>query len=118
LIINIVIAVLIAIIPYLIKYKKRYNLIAGFTDYEAIPEGITKDKMKKEAIRVSNYAFLFSLLIIILSVLNYVFNIDARLFDSKILIDFSGGIIIIVSLFSSIAIYFINKKNNVTEEKF
>ena len=68
LLINTILAVLIGVIPYLVKYKKKYNLISGNTDYK---EGnVTEtDAIKQKANLLSNYIFLFCGLLIFLPIL-------------------------------------------------
>ena len=106
LIINTIIAILIGIVPYLVKYKKKYNLIAGYTDYKKndFPEN---DAIKEKATLVSNYIFLFCGLIIFFSILNLFILFDIN--ESKIHNDLKGFYIIIISAIISMIAYVINK---------
>lgn len=107
--INTFIAIIIAIFPYLVKYRKKYHLIAGYSDFEDFSENqILKNNFKKKANLICNCTFLFCILIIVLSILNYIFGVDEYL-SNKLLKSFLGGIIIILSLFFSSIVYLIIK---------
>ena len=101
LLINTIIAVLIGIIPYLVKYKKKYNLISGNTDYK---EGnVTEtDAIKQKANLLSNYIFLFCGLLIFLPTLLLFIPFEST--ELKLHKDLLGLYIIVLSaLLSGIA---------------
>ena len=106
LIINTLLAILIAIIPYLVKYKKKYGLIAGYSDYRK--NDFAKNKtLKENANLISNYLFLFCGLIILLSILNLFIPIEIT--KSKINNDLKGFYIIILSALIAGIAYLVHK---------
>ena len=101
LLINTILAVLIGVIPYLVKYKKKYNLIAGNTDYK---EGnvAENDAIKQKANLLSNYIFLFCGLLVLIPIL--LLFIPFEFTELKIHKDLTGLYIIVLSaLLSGIA---------------
>lgn len=101
LLITTILSVLIGIIPYLVKYKKKYNLIAGNTDYK---EGniAETDAIKQKANLLSNYIFLFCGLLVFLPIL--LLFIPLEFTELKLHKDLLGLYIIVLSaLLSGIA---------------
>lgn len=67
-IINTIIALLFFLLGYLIKYKKKYDLIAGYSDYSPENEEINKKyNMKKLGNVVGNSAFIYGIVLILLT---------------------------------------------------
>lgn len=106
LILNLFISAIVFIFPYLIKFRKKYHLIAGFSDLKNKGEEIDSS-LKKTAIQISNSAFLFCALIVLLSILNYMFSWEEYL--NSTFRDFMGGIIIVCSGIFSTLYYLITK---------
>ena len=105
-IINTIIAILLGIIPYLVKYKKKYNLIAGYSDYKK--ENLSKNhSIEENAILISNYIFLFCGLIIFFSILNLFVKFEIA--QSKLHSDLIGLYIIIFSAIISAIAFVIHK---------
>lgn|SRR5690554_1980919 len=85
LIINIIFALLFFRLGYLIKYKKRYDLIAGFSDYKSDNEKLGEEyEVERIGNIIGNSAFIFGVILILLSliksihpVLIYVFALTA-----------------------------------------
>lgn len=59
-------SIILLVLAYLIRYKKRYNLIAGYTDYNKNDE----EKVKFKANLIADCTFFFSFLLVIFSILN------------------------------------------------
>lgn len=99
------------VIAYLIRYKKRYNLIAGYTNYNKNYE----EKVKFKANLIADCTFFFSFLLIIFSILNlYVdwFKLINEELDGMFIILISS----LVTVFFYIFLYFFrlfNLKNKV-----
>lgn len=84
------------VIAYFIKYKKRYHLIAGYTDHHKND----KEKVKFKANLIADSAFFFALLLIVFSILY--FYVDW--FKSTIE-GLDGMFIILVSLLFTVVFY-------------
>lgn len=70
-IINSVLTLLFFLIGYLIKYKKKYEFIAGLNDYNPNNEEIKKNyNVEKIGNVIGNSAFIYGITIIILTLLD------------------------------------------------
>ncbi|ATA91023.1 hypothetical protein CGC56_01860 [Capnocytophaga canimorsus] len=98
LIINIIVGGALLALSCFVKYKKAYHLIAGYTDYKHRSGNTRKMDL------IINFVCFFSILIIFISVANYVFKIDKKILNDYF-IPFSGGLIIIISLIISLLLY-------------
>jgi|GEM_PF-2372840 len=112
LILNGFIAFVILILVYQIKIKKNYNLVAGLSDYNLIQDKYKKKKLQQEAIMISNSGFLSVFLIIIMSILNYIFEFDKKIINNEILLKLVPAFIILLSLFAATIYYLIQKFSN------
>lgn len=71
---NVFISLLFIILGYLVKYKKKYNLIAGFSDYDKEKNNLKEYNMKKIGNVVGNSLFIYALSLILLTIfqINYI----------------------------------------------
>jgi len=81
-------SIVFVVIAYLIRFKKRYDLIAGYSDYNKNGE----ENVKFKANLIADSTFFFSALLIVLSVFN--FFVDWF----KLVEDLDGMFIILTSL--------------------
>jgi len=87
-------------IGYLIKYKKKYYLIAGLTDYE---DKNIEEKYKKTSILIAESAFCLSFLLCVFSVL----NLYVDWFRKQMIKELDGFVILIISLLMAVIYYII-----------
>ncbi len=92
-------ALVFFIIGYLIKYKKKYYLIAGLTDYKQKKIG---EVYKKKSIIIAESTFFLSFLLIAFSII----NLYVDWFKKLPVKDLDGLIILIISLLIAVT-YFI-----------
>jgi len=81
-------SIVFVVIAYLIRFKKRYDLIAGYSDYNKNGE----ENIKFKANLIADSTFCFSALLIVLSV----FNLFVDWF--KLVEDLDGMFIMLTSL--------------------
>lgn len=98
-------SVILSVIAYLIKYKKKYNLIAGYTNFEKN----NFEKISTKANLIADCTFLFSFLLIVFSIINLFsdwFKIITPDLDGMIILFFS----FILTVFFYILLRIINLK--------
>ncbi len=87
-------------IGYLIKYRKKYYLIAGLTDYE---NKKVEEKYKHTSILIAESAFCFSFFLCAFSVL----NLYVDWFRKQMIKELDGFVILTISLLMAVIYYMI-----------
>ncbi|HTO35089.1 MAG TPA: hypothetical protein VLZ72_02540 [Flavobacterium sp.] len=101
-------AVIFSVVAYFIKYKKKYNLIAGYTNFDKN----NIEKIRPKASIIADCTFLFSFLLIVFSIINLFTD-----WFKIITPDLDGMFILFVSLILTLFFYILLRIRNLKKQK-